>query len=200
MFDIILSFKSVAKDDRDDESRLFKELFEKYAIRVKRLALDILENEHDADDAVGITFMKIMKYRDKFIGIDEKRVIGRISMITRCVCIDILKKRNRDYMNISYPTCVGADDDDKRDIGAEISDDTDVAHSVLDKEASDRLHRAINSLDSPAREIILFKFFDDMTNVEIAELLDMNASTVGTILQRSLKKLRKMLEGYYNDK
>lgn len=200
MFDSLLSFKAAAKDD-GNEAKFDFELFERYAARVKRLALNILNNEHDAEDAVGITFMKIIKYKDKFIGIDEKQVTRRISLITKCVCIDILKKRSHDCMNISSSLYSDADDDDcESDIETKISDDTDVVRDVLANEASDRLHSVINALDSPAREIILFKYFDDMTNVEIAALLDMNASTVGTILQRSLKKLRKMLEDYYNDK
>ena len=51
-------------------------------------------------------------------------------------------------------------------------------------------------LDPAARQIVVLKYYSGLKNTEIAAQLHMNASTVGTILQRSLKKLRKELEAY----
>lgn len=43
------------------------------------------------------------------------------------------------------------------------------------------------------------KYYEEMQNVEIANMLGLNPSTVGTILQRSLQKLRKCMEEYSHD-
>lgn len=92
------------------------------------------------------------------------------------------------------------EDDDGAYSNIDIADDIDIAHDIVRNEAVEQLHRAINELSSPAREIIMLKYFNDMSNVMTADLLDMKPSTVGTVLQRSLKKLRTMLEGYYDER
>ena len=52
------------------------------------------------------------------------------------------------------------------------------------------LRQALSELPERERLIIYYKFFEEKNNRQIAMLLDMNESTVGTVLSRSLKKLR----------
>ena len=159
--------------------------------------MNILKNEQDADDAVGITFLKIIKYREKFMGIAENQLKGRVSLVTRCACFDFLDKR--DKLTVVSMTEVVEDDEGNSNV-MEIADDIDLLREMLTAESVERLHQAIRTLDSPAKEIVMLKYFDNMSNVSIADLLSMNASTVGTILQRSLQKLKKLLKEYHDDK
>ncbi|MBR3999801.1 MAG: sigma-70 family RNA polymerase sigma factor, partial [Clostridia bacterium] len=71
---------------------------------------------------------------------------------------------------------------------------------MLRKESADLLYRALSALDSPAKEIVIMRYMEDIPGAVVADLLSMNESTVRTILHRSLKKLKKELEGYYNGK
>ena len=71
--------------------------------------------------------------------------------------------------------------------------------SVLARESAERLKRAIDALASPAREIVLLKYYGEMTNLEISDLLGINASTVGSILHRSLQKIKAKMEAYLCD-
>ena len=48
----------------------------------------------------------------------------------------------------------------------------------------------LSKLDDTDRELVYFKFFEGKKNKEIGELLGMNASTVGTKVQRAVAKLR----------
>ena len=183
MIDILLAIQAI---EDADEREYIGELFEKYSKKVKRLALNILKNEQDADDAVGITFLKIIKYREKFIGIEENQLKGRIS----------LDKRDK-ITFVSMTEVVEDDEGNSRDM--EIADDIDLLREMLTTESVEKLHQAIRTLDSPAKEIVMLKYFDNMSNVSIADLLSMNVSTVGTILQRSLQKLKKLLKEYHDD-
>ena len=81
----------------------------------------------------------------------------------------------------------------------EIPDDTDISENLVNTESVRELQTAIKTLPLLHQEIIMLKFEDEQTNVQIADSLGMNASTVGTILNRSMKKLRKILEEYYHD-
>lgn len=57
------------------------------------------------------------------------------------------------------------------------------------------LHDALSGLAPNEREIVSLKFGAAMTNRDIARLLDISESNAGTILYRSLNKLKTMLEG-----
>lgn len=52
----------------------------------------------------------------------------------------------------------------------------------------------LSCLDDDERLLVLMKYREDMRNVDIARELDMNASTVSTVLFRALSKMRKVVE------
>ncbi|MHB1389801.1 MAG: RNA polymerase sigma factor [Thermoleophilia bacterium] len=69
---------------------------------------------------------------------------------------------------------------------------------VSELEAGERrqtLARAIAALDEREQEILSMKFGARMTNLQIAECLGVSQSNAGTILFRSLDKLKTRLEG-----
>lgn len=193
---MFLILSTIDRIENSDERELILYLFNTYAKKVKALAMLILRNEEDAEDAVGNVFIKIIKYRQKFIDIDRDETVRKIVIYCRSVCFDMLDKRNKLHM-ISLITEVT----DTEGIVSELepADDIDLENIIVGFEESERLKAAINRLTSPAREIILLKYYEQMRNNEIADLLGINASTVGTILQRSLLKLKKEMEGYVDD-
>ena len=65
----------------------------------------------------------------------------------------------------------------------------ETAH-VEDEYADIDLQRALDSLPESDRAIVIMKFFEDKKLEEIAEILDVNLSTIKSRLYRSMKKLR----------
>lgn len=61
---------------------------------------------------------------------------------------------------------------------------------VSQQQQAQQLYRLLAELPTRDQEIISLKYGADMTNREIARTLDMSASNIGTILHRTLKKLR----------
>lgn len=71
---------------------------------------------------------------------------------------------------------------------------------VLRQEENDHLLAAVARLRQREREIVALKFGAGLTNRNIARLLNLSESNVGTILYRTLRRLRDMLdtgEGLY---
>ncbi len=70
--------------------------------------------------------------------------------------------------------------------------DTAVEPSYEEKgfELQDEMHEKINQLDEPERSIIRLRFFEELSLSEIAEVLQMNLSTVKSKLYRSLEKMK----------
>lgn len=194
MIDILLSIEAI---EDDNEREYVGILYERYSEKVKCYAQYILKNPHDAEDAVGITFLKIIKYRDKFMDIPEHILIGRINLITRCACFDIMNKKSN---NLCVSISDMLTDDEGNSSDYDIPDDVDLLQELINSEIIDKLYEAINELSSPAKEIVMMRYFEGTSLVEIADILSMNDSTVRTIMERSLKKMRKVLSKYYGEK
>ncbi|MGF1503720.1 MAG: RNA polymerase sigma factor [Anaerolineae bacterium] len=64
---------------------------------------------------------------------------------------------------------------------------------VAERERSDRLLHAVAGLKPREREILALKFGAGMTNRQIAAVLDLSESNVGTIVYRALGRLRDEL-------
>ena len=56
-----------------------------------------------------------------------------------------------------------------------------------------RMRQAMESLDEPAHGLVYMKFFQQMSNQEIAAATGRGASNVGVILHRAMKQLRGLL-------
>lgn len=65
---------------------------------------------------------------------------------------------------------------------------------VMKKELKEMLIQAMMKLDERQRNIIALKFAAGETNREIARMLNLTESNVGTILYRSLQQLRDILK------
>jgi len=70
------------------------------------------------------------------------------------------------------------------------------AESGGQENVDDRLlaKRLLACLDDGERELIALKYHEGMRNVDIAQALGMNPSTVSTVLARALAKMRARLE------
>lgn len=192
MLSILLAINEI---ENEDERALVQRLFFDYGRQVKALAQSILHSEHDAEDALHDTFLKIIKYREKFAQIDGDETKRLIVIYTRSVCFNLYRRKKREN---GFAAETG-DADDGTSAADREADDVDVLESVLARESAERLKRAIDALASPAREIVLLKYYGEMTNFEISDLLGINASTVGSILHRSLQKIKAKMEAYLCD-
>ena len=176
--------------DDADERELVQQLFFTYGRQVKALAGRILRNEQDAEDALHDTFLKIIRYRKKFVGADPAEIKRLIVIIAKSVCFNLYRRKKQES------ACFAAADED---FGTPDADGMDAIEAFLAHESAARLRDAINTLAAPAREIVLLKYYSGFSNTEIAALLGLPASTVGTILWRSLKKIRERTEAYFCD-
>lgn len=173
-----------------DERELVQQLFFTYGRQVKALARSILHNEQDVEDAMHDTFLKIIRYRKKFTDADPTETKRLIVILTKSVCFNLYRRKKRECD-------LFAAEDGEPDLQS--AGEIDAIEAFLARESAARLRDAINILPAPALEIVLLKYYSDLSNTEIAALLGIPASTVGTILWRSLKKIKERTEAYFCD-
>lgn len=81
----------------------------------------------------------------------------------------------------------------KRDRKIILLEDEIINKATEDTYKNIDLERAINNLDDDLKEVTVLYYFDDILQKDIAEILDINESTVRTRLLRARKKLFEIL-------
>ena len=183
-----LALETLNESDRD----FVESIFLRYGKKIKAYSQFLLKNYRaDADDAVNDTMMRVMRNRDTLGTMNESEIKKHIIIYTRSACFDILRKRMRIDI-VSTSDVFENDNGEKKDM--DLADDLDMLKDIITKESVKFLAAAINDLESPACEIIKMKYYQEKRNVEIADELGLDASTVGTIIHRTTQKLRKLME------
>nr|WP_208420374.1 sigma-70 family RNA polymerase sigma factor [Paenibacillus lupini] len=163
----------VRKAQRGDESA-YLELFQQFDEDLYRVAYVYLGNEEDSLDVVQETayrsFKSIKKLKEP-----EYFKTWLIKIAISC-SIDLLRKRKRqiqwkpDYIE-----------------SITIKDDEDLPLSLTLKEL-------IEALEPEEKNVIILRFYYDLTIREVTEVLDIPLGTGKTLLYRALKKLRQRVE------
>lgn len=146
-------------------------LYDCMARQMFALAISILKNYADAEDAIQETFLKVMQNINTYRKDGNAR--AWLLSITRNTAIDIMRKKNNSV-------CV---------------EEITVA-SRQSKDFADRLilDEALMTLNQEDREIIVLKIVSGMKFREISEILGLPLATVQKRYQRSLKKLKTRLK------
>lgn len=140
-----------------------------------RLCYMQLQDQALAEDAVQETFLKAYRSLDSFRGAcSEKTWLTRIAINT---CRDM--RRSGWFRRVD------------RHITPE--DPPETGDSF--QEADEEITLALMQLSRRCREIVLLRYYQQMSIEEVAETLGVSASTVSTQLKRARKKLRVLLEG-----
>jgi len=71
--------------------------------------------------------------------------------------------------------------------------------STRDPMLTRRLRRIIASLPENARMVVILRYQEDLTPIEIADVMDMPVATVKSHLQRSLARLREKVVAFTGD-
>ncbi len=77
-----------------------------------------------------------------------------------------------------------------------IDESVDVELDILNKELNEFLIKCIGELSKLQKDIIILKFYEFKTGVEISKILNVSEATVSRELKRGLKKLRRKLNDY----
>jgi len=143
---------------------------------LRAIALGVLRNEADADDAVQQTLATALQKPPA----DDSNLRGWLATVVRNFARMQLRSRSRRRAREeSVAKREGAPST------ARIAQRMEMERHVVD---------AIASLDEPFRTTLILRFYDDLQPKEIAARMGVPAATVRTRLKRGLDKLRAQLE------
>lgn len=163
-------------ESEEDKSK-FARLYHSYAKVMKYVAVEMLNDEFLAEDAVDEAFLKLTRYIKGVDENDSHKTKAFIVIITKSVCKDMIRKLKRDKSFSS---------EEIEEIGA-VNDD---AFKNIEFEY---VYKAIESLPDTYREIIELKVYHDLSDKQIADVLHITNATVRKRLQRAREILRNKL-------
>lgn len=167
----------------------FEELIKDHKKSAYNVALRVLRNVEDAEDASQEALIKIFKNIKNFNMESTFKVwMYRIVVNT---CIDFKRRKTLNAISIDETIDLGAG----REVQREIVDNSSNPDSLIDKNYHTMLvNDAINKLEDDFKTIIILREIKGFTYSEISEILSCNLGTVKSRLSRARKSLKEILE------
>lgn len=146
------------------EEYFIKEIMNKYSDMVFRICIIYLRNNADAEDAFQEVFIKIMKYKEKFINNEHEK--AWIITVTSNHCKNILRKKKRET-TISF----------------------DESYFSNSKSQNEELLPVILNLPLEYRNVIYLYYYEGYSTKEISNILKRRDATIRTWLKRGRERI-----------
>lgn len=167
----------LAMIDSPDDQVKFERVYNKYRYLMLHVANQILQNHHDAEDAVHQAFISIIENLDKISEVNSPKTRSYIVIITERKAIDLLRKIHRQQsLELNEELA-----------GVEIPFDMD-----------NPIAEAIAKIPAQYREVLLLRFYNGFSSKEIASILNISDSGVRKLIGRAKIALQEEIEKEVN--
>lgn len=166
--------KIIEQAKTDDQA--FRVLYDFYFSRIYYFILKRVGHKESAEDIVAATFMKAFTNLKKFKPRHDHSFSAWLYRIAANNLTDYFSKQSKQPSVNLDEIIEPADEKPDGETAAIINDESELVRSVLGKMAD------------KDREILELKFFNELGNKEIAEILNISANNAGVLLYRALKK------------
>lgn len=159
----------------------FLDLYEKYYDQIYRYVYRRAGGDQDVThDIVSQTFMDALEHIKSFNWQGYPFSSWLYKIAHNNVIKWYRKAGNKNYLPI----------EEARDVPDQNSDQTEIVDATIAKE---QINTMMEKLDEDEREILRLKFFEGMSNMEIAEIMELSVSNIGVKVFRTLKKAKGFL-------
>lgn len=173
--------------ETEEQIKTAEQIFENYSNAMFQVAYHILENTHDAEEAVGDTIIKVCRHIDDFTSLSGREQKLLVKKYTERTSIDKFRERNLKSTESLSEYILDTTESDGDMFGYE-------QEIVFDGEEFGALQKYVLKLSPKYKDILILKYVNELKNKEIAELMHIPESTVATHLERAKKQLRKLVE------
>jgi RNA polymerase sigma-70 factor (ECF subfamily) len=166
----------------------FSELYDRLSGPLYSLALKMLGDPLDAQDALQEVFVQIWS-RAKTYDSEKSSVFSWAVLMTRSRAIDRLRARDRRLRVVAGP----ATDETMLADATDASTAESAADTVDKNDEAAHVRSLLNNLPSEQRQAIDLAFFGHLTHHEIAARLGQPLGTIKARIRRGLLKLREQI-------
>ncbi|MDE7228902.1 MAG: sigma-70 family RNA polymerase sigma factor [Oscillospiraceae bacterium] len=162
-------------------SESFDEVMRHYTPTVYRIAFTRLGNAADAEDVSQDVFVRYFK-ADLTFESEEHRKAWLLHCAVNCAnsfASSAWKRHNRDLEGLE-----------------QIPDERSVEESAERSEARESVLKAVMQLPPKYRTVVYLFYFEDLSTMQISNVIKVRESTVRSQLSRAREQLKKMLKKY----
>lgn len=154
-----------------EENKKFERLYAQYSKLAYHIALKILGNMADAEDAVQQAFLSILEHLEKVGEVESPATKAYLCKIVEHKAIDLIRAKKR---FVSMDNCADR-----------YAPPPDELHPLTE---------AIARLPKRYQEVLVLQFIEGYDTQEIAEMLDMKRGTVQKTSWRAKEMLAKLIQ------
>jgi RNA polymerase sigma-70 factor (ECF subfamily) len=176
----------------------FRVLVERESRAIVRTCYRILGDLHDAEDAAQEAFVTAYRALGTWRG-DGPFGAWLARIATRIAVRRAARRRPVAWidprpMTGDEGTAPGRDVIGDAALASALGGSPDPAHLAVRSERAAAIRTAVASMEEPYREVLILRFFSELSLSEIAAQSDRPLGTVKTHLHRGLQRLRRVLE------
>ena len=184
----------------DSERTVLARIYNEYHSQVFQHVLRVVKNQHDSEDVVIDVFDKIRKLnaKDSTRFNEDKSSLGTwVHTVTNSVILDFFRTNHQDR----YKAVGDYQDDEGNETFNFIAPDQSRADAeILKTELEQKLDKAFYELKPEYRRVASMFFIQELSYIEIADILDIPMGSVKGMLSRARAKLQEGLNGVYTSK
>ena len=169
-------------------TKVFSRLIDNYKNIVYNLAYRMSNNSQEAEDISQEAFLRAFQSLARFN--PSYKFSTWLHQITLNIIRDRLKKKELNYVSLDTP--IETDDSEFYPQPADLTNNPE--QIIAQKENRQAIQQALHSLPLKYREVLVLRHLQDLSYIEIANILELPAGTVKIRLYRAREQLRKILE------
>ncbi|MBB6454003.1 RNA polymerase sigma-70 factor (ECF subfamily) [Salirhabdus euzebyi] len=180
--------KQKIKQVKKGDQSAFEEVVNFYQNKVFQICYRMLGNIHEAEDIAQEAFIRAYTNIHSF---DETRKFSTwLYRIATNLSIDRIRKKKPDYfLDAEVPGTEGLT------MYSQLSTDEPLPEDEVESlELQSYIQKQVMTLPEKYRSVITLRYIDDLSLLEISEILDMPMGTVKTRIHRGREALRKKLQ------
>lgn len=160
-------------------------IYEKHKNTMYAVALKILKNPQDAEDAVHNAILPIMRNLDAIKDVDSKDCMYYVTMAVRNISLNMIRDNHIQTIPLS-------------EIEYKFENDENIAESVAMDESCKIIYKTIQGMAYEYRDVLILHLYYELSTSQISDFLKRKHGTVKSQLTRGKKILKTRLkEGGY---
>lgn len=176
------------------DTRAFDELVRRYQDKVYRLSFKILRHEDDAAEALQDALLSAYRGLKNFKA--ESTFSTWLYRVATNAALMKYRKRRDGHISLERSQ---SDDEDSEPLA--LPDwSAQPLEELLDAETRDVMREGIDRLPEELRVVFVLRDVEELSNLEVSEVLDLSIPAVKSRLHRARLQLRNRLDRYFRDK
>ena len=170
---------------RARDSGAFRELVQRYERRLLYYIRRVLGDGSESFDVLQEVWLRVFLKLTSLRAPEAFRVW--LYKIAHDATVSHLRRRSKECAATSI------------DEDAPLPPSVDPCNELDTLENAELVHRALERLSQPHREVLTLRFMEDLSLAEIAEIVGCELGTVKSRLHYAKSSLREQMEGYFHD-